>query len=208
MIEIAKYVDHTILKPDATNEDVKKVCREAIENGFYSVCVNSIYTKLCKEELKNSNVKVAVVVGFPLGQTYSAIKGAEAKLAVLDGADEIDMVMNISALKNKNYHLVGNDISAVVECGVPVKVILESPLLSDLEIEKAVEIAVEKGACFVKTCTGFLGGIATIHDIETMKKASKGRIKIKASGGIRDDETARKMIEAGADRIGASKLCK
>lgn len=207
-MNISKFVDHTILKPDATKKEVMKICKQAIENDFYSVCVNGYYTSLCKKELHGTDIKIAVVVGFPLGQTFPAIKAAEAQLAVLEGASEIDMVMNIGALKDGDYDAVLEDIKGVVECGVPVKVILESPLLNDKEIEKATELSIEAGAAFVKTCTGFLGGVATVHDVSLMKKCANGKISVKASGGIRDIETAEQMIEAGANRIGASRLAK
>lgn len=207
-MNVAKFVDHTNLKPEATQNDIKKLCKEAVENGFYSVCVNPVNVKLCKNELKNTDVKVAAVVGFPLGQNVPAIKAAEATVCVSDGADEVDMVLNIGALKEGRYNVVLEDIKGVVACGVPVKVIFETCKLTDEEIVKATEISIEAGAAFIKTSTGFLGEGANERVVALMVKTANGRIKVKASGGIRDIATAEKYIELGAERIGASALAK
>ena len=205
-MDIAKYVDHTNLKPDAKREDIKRLCQEAKENGFYSVCVNPVNVMIAKEELSGSDVKIAAVVGFPLGQNVPAIKAAEAAVCVSDGADEIDMVLNVGALKERRKNVVLEDIKGVVACGVPVKVIFETSLLSDDDILYATEIAVEAGAAFIKTSTGFLGAGANEHVVSLMVKAANGRIKVKASGGIRDFETAENFIRLGVERIGASSL--
>jgi len=204
--ELAKYFDHTILKPDATTEDIRQTCAEAIRYGFFSVCVNPAHVRLVKAALADSRVNVCSVVGFPLGAATCSIKALETRQAVSDGADEIDMVINIGALKEKNYELVETDIRAVVEAAdkSPVKVILESCLLSDDEKVKACRIARKAGARFVKTSTGFGGGGATVKDVALMKKAVGGDMQVKASGGIKTLEDAKQMIAAGADRIGAS----
>lgn len=207
-MNIAKYVDHTNLKPDAKVDDIKRLCREAKENGFYSVCVNPVNVAVAKRELVGSEVKVAAVVGFPLGQNVPAIKAAEAAVCVSDGADEIDMVLNVGALKERRRNFVLEDIKGVVACGVPVKVIFETSLLSDEDIVYATDIAVEAGAAFIKTSTGFLGEGANEHVVALMVKAADGRIKVKASGGIRDLETAERYVKLGAERIGASSLAK
>lgn len=205
-MNLAKYIDHTILKPDATTEQVKKICEEAIMYGFMSVCVNSTYTAFVAEQLKDSDVKTCTVVGFPLGAMITEAKAFETKQAVLAGADEIDMVLNIGALKDKQDDVVLKDIKAVVDAsGIAlVKVILETCLLSDEEIVRACELSVTAGADFVKTSTGFSTGGATVEDILLMKKTVGDRAKVKASGGVRDYEGAMAVIEAGADRIGAS----
>lgn len=202
-----KYFDHTILSPDASGEMVEKVCKEALENDFASVCVNQIRTKMVADLLKGSDVKVCTVVGFPLGATSTAVKVFETKQAIADGATEIDMVINIGALKDKNYELVLNDIKEIKEaCGkdIILKVIIETCLLTDEEKVKVCELSVEAGADFVKTSTGFSKAGATIHDVVLMKKTVSGKALVKASGGIRDYEAAKKMIEAGADRLGTS----
>lgn len=206
-MNIAKYIDHTILKPDAQKQDIAKVCQEAIENGFYSVCVNSCYVPFVKEQLKGSNVKVTSVVGFPLGAMESSGKALEAKIAIENGADEIDMVINIGALKDQDYDFVGEDIAKVVAVLKPhniLKVIIETCLLTDDEKIKACELAKAAGAHFVKTSTGFSTGGATVEDVKLMKQVVGDALEVKASGGIRNADTALKMIEAGATRLGTS----
>jgi deoxyribose-phosphate aldolase len=209
-MKIEKYFDHTILNPDATVADIKKVCEEAKQAKVASVCVNEYYTELVKKELEGSEVAVCVVVGFPLGASDSDIKAYETSRAVLKGADEIDMVMNIGALKDGNYDFVKDDIRTVKSaCGERIlKVIIETCLLTDEEKIKACELAVEAGAEFVKTSTGFSKGGASIRDVTIMKKAVDGKASVKASGGIRDYFMATAMIEAGADRLGTSATMK
>ena len=201
-----KLFDHTILKADATREAVAKICEEAKEYGFMSVCVNSYYTAFVAEKLKDSDVKVCTVVGFPLGQMSTKAKAAETELAIKDGADEIDMVINVGALKDKEYDVVCNDIKEVKKaCGQALlKVIIETCLLTDEEKVKACELAKEAGADYVKTSTGFSTGGADAHDVELMRKTVGDSMGVKASGGIRDKETAEKMVKAGASRLGTS----
>ena len=205
MENIASYIDHTMLKADADENTIRRYCREAREQGFRSVCVNSYRTALVHEELEGSNVLTCTVVGFPLGAMSMEAKAFEAKKAVMDGASEIDMVINIGALKDKDYDTVRNDIKGVVEASKPaiVKVIIETCLLTDEEKVKACELSVEAGAAFVKTSTGFSTGGATIDDIKLMRRTVGNRAQIKASGGIRTKEDAEALISAGADRIGA-----
>lgn len=207
-IDVAKYIDHTNLKPYATEEDIIKLCDEAKEYGFYAVCVNPYRVKLAKERLKGSGVKVATVIGFPLGATPTEVKVFEARKALEDGADELDMVINIGALKDKNYDYVKKDIEEVVrvahERGAIVKVIIETCYLSEEEKVKACELAKEAGADFVKTSTGFGTGGATVEDVSLMRKVVGPEMGVKASGGIRTYEQAFAMIEAGANRIGTS----
>lgn len=206
-MNLAKYIDHTILKPDTLESDVIKVCNEAKEHSFFSVCVNPYYVSLVSEQLKGTDVKVTSVIGFPLGASTTEIKALEAKKAVEDGADEIDMVINVSALKDGKYAYVLNDIKAVVESikgKAILKVILETCLLTDEEKVKACELSKEAGAHFVKTSTGFSTGGATEADVRLMKKTVGDALEVKASGAVRDRETAEKMIAAGATRIGAS----
>lgn len=209
-MKFAKYFDHTILKPDATKEDVIKICNEAKENGFASVCVNEYYASVVKRELDGTDIKTCVVVGFPLGAVSSEVKAFETASAVRKGADEIDMVINIGALKDKEYDYVRSDIISVRNAceGKVLKVIIETCLLTDEEKEKACQIAVAAGADFVKTSTGFSTGGATIQDVALMKKTVENHAKVKASGGIRDYNTAQAMIEAGADRLGTSATVK
>lgn len=206
-MNVARYIDHTILKPDAQKADVLKVCEEAKEHHFYSVCVNPYFVPLVAESLKGTDVKVTSVIGFPLGASTSEIKAMEADKAILDGAHEIDMVINISALKDGDDDYVEKDIKAVVDAingrGI-LKVILETCLLSDDEKIKACELSKSAGAQFVKTSTGFSTGGATIHDVKLMKSVVGNALEVKASGAVRDYETAVKVIEAGATRIGAS----
>ena len=205
MENIASYIDHTMLKADADENTIRRYCREAREQGFRSVCVNSYRTALVHEELEGSNVLTCTVVGFPLGAMSMEAKAFEAKKAVMDGASDIDMVINIGALKDKDYDTVRNDIKGVVEASKPaiVKVIIETCLLTDEEKVKACELSVEAGAAFVKTSTGFSTGGATIDDIKLMRRTVGNRAQIKASGGIRTREDAEALISAGADRIGA-----
>lgn len=206
-MDIAKFIDHTILKPETRKEDVIKVCNEAKECGFYSVCVNPYYVPLAKKELEGSDVKITSVVGFPLGATTKEVKAFEAKKAVKSGADEIDMVINIAALKNREYDIVKEDIKAVVDAikdKAILKVIIETCLLTEEEKIKACQISKEAGAHFVKTSTGFSTGGATVHDIKLMRDTVGTDMGVKASGGIRDRDKALQMIEAGANRIGAS----
>lgn len=204
-MNIAKMVDHTMLKADATSETIRRYCAEAKEYGFASVCVNTCHVPLVAQELKGSGVAVCCVVGFPLGAMLTSAKAFEASEAVKAGADEVDMVMNIGAMKDKNYNMVRDDIKAVVEAsqGKAVKVILENCLLTKEEIKMACEISVEAGAHFVKTSTGFSTGGAVTEDVALMKQTVGDRAKVKASGGIRTPEEAQDMIKAGADRIGA-----
>lgn len=207
MKEILKMIDHTILKPEATREMVKSICEEAIEYEFAAVCVNPFYVKYCKELLKDTNTKLATVVGFPLGANTSKVKAFETKDAIDNGADEVDMVINIGALKSKDYNAVVKDIRAVVDASqgkALVKVIIETSLLTKEEKIKACELAMEAGADFVKTSTGFSTAGATVEDVKLMKEVVGDKLGIKASGGIRDLETANKMVEAGATRLGAS----
>jgi len=206
-MDIAKYIDHTILKPEATVEDVKKLCKEAREYNFASVCVNGCYAALVSTELAGSDVKTCVVVGFPLGAMTKEAKAFETIDAINNGADEIDMVINVGALKDKNYDLLKEDIEAVVNAAkgkAIVKVIIETCLLTDQEKVKVCEISKEVKADFVKTSTGFSSGGATKEDIALMRKTVGPDLGVKASGGVRDYKTAMDMINAGASRIGAS----
>lgn len=202
---LAKYIDHTLLKADAAPEDIKKLCAEAREYGFASVCVNSCYAALASKELEGTGVNVCCVVGFPLGAMDMASKAIEARNAAAAGAQEIDMVMNIGKLKGVEYEYVRADIATVVQtAGTPVKVIIETCLLSDDEKRWACQIAEQAGAAFVKTSTGFSTGGAAVEDVRLMRDAVSSKVKVKAAGGIRDFKTAMAMIEAGADRLGTS----
>ncbi len=205
-MNIASYIDHTVLKADATTETVKRYCAEAKEYGFHSICVNSCHAKLVAEELKGTGITTCCVVGFPLGAMVTDAKAYEAKAAVRDGAGEIDMVINVGALKDRKDELVREDIRAVVEASKPaiVKVIIECCLLTEEEKVKACQLSEEAGAAFVKTSTGFSTGGATVEDVQLMKKTVGDRLKVKASGGIHTPEQARALIEAGADRLGVS----
>lgn len=204
-----KMIDHTVLKADTPLETVKRICDEAMEYGFASVCINPCHVAYCADYLKDSDVNVCTVIGFPLGANTSATKAFETKDAIANGADEIDMVMNIGALKDKNYDLVRDDVKAVVDAanGTLVKVILETCLLTEDEIKKACELCVEAKADFVKTSTGFSTRGATIEDVKIMKAAVQGKAKVKAAGGVRTHEDMVKIVEAGADRIGTSAGC-
>lgn len=209
MENLNKHIEHTLLKQDAKLEDFIKLFNEAKVHKFLGVCINPAYVKLAKENLKDNDVKVVTVIGFPLGANRSDVKAFEASKAVEDGADEIDMVINVTAIKNKDYDFVVNDIKAVkAACkDKPLKVILETDLLEKDEIKKACELCVEAKADLVKTSTGFVkGGVgAKAEDVKLMyETVSPYGLKVKASGGIRDKETAVKMIEAGAERLGTS----
>lgn len=204
---LAKYIDHTLLKADATPEQIKKLCAEAEEYQFASVCVNSCYARLAHECLRGRGVAVCCVVGFPLGAMSPRAMAYEARCAAEDGASEIDMVLPIGALKAGDDETVRETIGAVVEAVTGraiVKVILEACLLTDEEKVRACQLAESVGAAFVKTSTGFSSGGATEHDVALMRKSVSSAVQVKAAGGIRDRETALKMIAAGADRIGAS----
>lgn len=204
-----KMIDHTVLKANTPLETVKRICDEAMEYGFASVCINPCHVAYCADYLKDSDVNVCTVIGFPLGANTSAVKAFETKDAIANGADEIDMVMNIGALKDKNYDLVRDDVKAVVEAanGTLVKVILETCLLTEDEIKKACELCVEAKADYVKTSTGFSTRGATIEDVRIMKEAVHGKAKVKAAGGVRTPEDMVKIVAAGADRIGTSAGC-
>lgn len=207
MIDLARYIDHTLLKPDATKQQIQELCIQAKEYGFYSVCVNPVWVKEAYKHLKNSDVKVCTVVGFPLGATTPEVKAFETKNAVENGVSEIDMVISIGKLKAQEYDEVQNDICAVINATnekALVKVIIETCLLTEEEKVKACEIALKSGADFVKTSTGFYNNGATVEDVRLMRKVVGQNLGVKAAGGIRNKETALKMIEAGASRIGAS----
>lgn len=203
---IASYIDHTLLKPEATKKDIRVLCEEAVAHQFYAVCVNSAMLSTCREILKNTKIKIASVVGFPLGACEASVKSYETTRAFNLGASEVDMVLNIGALKSGEFAFVEKEITDVVRAaeGNIVKVILETSLLTLEEKIKACEISVEAGAHFVKTCTGFSGGGATVEDILLMKKAVNGKAAVKASGGIKNYAQAMALIEAGATRLGTS----
>ena len=215
MKALEKYIDHTMLKPAAGIADIEKLCSEAKEYGFYSVCVNSRFVPVAKKELEGSDVKIAAVVGFPLGAMSTEAKVFETVYSCENGAEEIDMVMEYGLLKEGHKQAVFDDIKAVcdaaAEHGAIVKVILETGALTDGEIVDACKLSEEAGAAFVKTSTGFGEGGATVHAVELMRESVSPAVQVKASGGIRDRETALAMIKAGADRIGASagiEICK
>ena len=203
-MDIAKMIDHTMLKADATKDTILRYCEEAKDNGFASVCVNSSYVALVAKALQGSGVHTCTVVGFPLGAMSTKTKAFEAKQAVEDGACEVDMVLHIGALKDKDYLYVKEDIRAVVMASKPalVKVILETCLLNKEEIRIASALSEEAGADFIKTSTGFSTGGATVEDIRIMKESVSPKMKLKASGGIRSREFAEELIAAGADRLG------
>lgn len=205
-MNLNKYIDHTILKPFAQKENIVSLCNEAKENDFASVCINSSYIPLAKELLAGTDVKVCTVIGFPLGACDTKVKAYETTVAYDNGCDEFDMVIHIGALKDKDYDYVRNDIKAVVDAakGKCVKVIIETDLLTEEEKIMAVKLSCEAGACFVKTCTGFTAGVATVEDVKLMKKNVSGGVKVKASAGIRCLKDAEALIEAGADRLGTS----
>lgn len=206
--ELARMIDHTILKPEATPAEVGQVCDEAVENGFASVCINPSYVALAAQKLKNSSVKVCTVIGFPLGATTTVSKVHEAEEAIASGAQEVDMVINIGRLKAGDLDFVGDDIGSVVEAAHPhsviVKVIIEACLLTDKEKEEACRVSKNAGADFVKTSTGFSKAGATVADVALMRKAVGPTMGVKAAGGIRSYADALAMIENGASRIGTS----
>jgi len=203
----SKLFDHTILKADAVTADVDKICEEAKKYDFASVCINEYYTAYVAKKLEGTDVLVCTVVGFPLGMTSTAVKCFEAKTAIEAGAREIDMVINIGALKDRNDSYVLNDILKVKEtCGqdIVLKVIIETCLLTEDEKHRACELSMKAGADFVKTSTGFSTGGAKVDDVKLMKSVVKDQLKVKASGGIRTIEKAKDLVEAGADRLGTS----
>lgn len=209
-MELTKYIDHTNLKSTATLRDIEKLCDEAMEYGFASVCVFPYYVPLAKELLKDSNVEVGTVVGFPCGENTKEVKAYEAINAIENGATEIDMVINISALKNKDYDYVKDEIEEIRDCidGKVLKVIIETSLLTKNEIIKMVEICNETFVNYIKTSTGFTKEGAKVEDIKLINEHKNELLKIKASGGIKTKEDAYKMIEAGAERIGTSNSIK
>ncbi|MBC3759623.1 deoxyribose-phosphate aldolase [Hyunsoonleella sp. SJ7] len=209
-MNIAQYIDYTCLNPSATEHDIVELCKQAIEHNFHSVCVNSCYVAMAKQILKDSNTKVCTVVGFPFGSADSKAKVFEAENAINDGADEIDMVLNRGFLKSKNYVAVLRDVLNVKTAigKKPLKVILEISELNKNDIIKACEICLDANADYIKTSTGFAKSGATFTAVKIIKKTVKNKMKIKASGGISDFETALKFIDAGADRIGTSTLIK
>ena len=207
MNKFSKYFDHTCLKPYATREDMAKLCEEAKKYDFMMVAINSTQTKLCKELLKGTDIHVGAAISFPLGQTTIETKVFETKDAIEKGAQEIDMVINIAMLKDKEYDYVENEIHQIVEAAKDkaiVKIIIETCLLTDEEKIKACELSQKAGADFVKTSTGFSTGGATVHDIALMRKTVGAEMGVKASGGVHTHEEALAMVEAGATRIGAS----
>lgn len=206
-MKLEKYIDHTLLKPEATEAEIIKICEEAKKYDFASVCVNAYYASLVSRELKGTDVKTCVVVGFPLGATTKEVKAFETKQAIENGAQEVDMVINVGALKAKKYEEVKEDIKAVVEAAngkALVKVILENCLLTKEEIIKACELSKEAGADFVKTSTGFSTGGAKVEDVKLMRETVGPDMGVKASGAVRTREDADAVIAAGANRIGAS----
>ena len=204
-MNIAKYIDHTLLKTTATPQDIINHCEVAKKCGFYSVCVNPNYVSLVKKRLTDTDILTVSVAGFPLGESNTDIRVKEAVMAVADGAQEIDTVMAVSRLKAGDDEYVYRDIKSIVDaCGVPVKVILETCHLTKEEIVRACEIIADTGARFVKTSTGFFGTGATVENVKIMKQAVKGKCEVKAAGGIRDYDFAMALINAGATRIGTS----
>ncbi len=205
-MNLNKYIDHTLLKPESTKEQIKKLCEEAKEYNFKSVCVNPTQVSYAKELLSGSDVLVCTVIGFPLGANTSKVKAFETEDAILNGADEIDMVVNIGAIKDGNFDLVKKDIEAVVNSSNDklVKVIIETCLLTDEEKRKLCKIVIEAEADFIKTSTGFSTSGATKEDISLFKEEVKSKIGIKASGGVRNIEDAKTMIDCGATRLGTS----
>jgi len=202
-------IDHTLLKPEATREQIEKLCREAREHGFATVCINPVWVRLCADLLRGCETLVCSVVGFPLGATLPEVKEAETRQVIADGASEVDMVMNIGALKSGDFRLVARDIGGVARvcrsAGVVSKVIIEAALLADDDEKvRACVLVKAAGADFVKTSTGFGPGGATVADVELMRRVVGPELGVKAAGGVRDLDTAQKMISAGADRIGAS----
>ena len=207
MNNVSKYIDHTNLRPDAIESDIIKLCKEALAFKFASVCINPIHVPLAVSILQNEKIKVSTVVGFPLGATSSEMKFAESRFLTHQGAEELDMVINIGALKQKEYGIVENDIARVVDAadGNPVKVIIETCLLNEEEMLRACKIILNAGAAYVKTSTGFSTEGARVEDIKLIKKNVGKDLAIKASGGIKTLEEVELMISAGANRIGTSK---
>lgn len=205
-MELNQYIDHTNLKPTATREDICRLCREAAEYGFASVCINPTHIALAEEQLRGTGVKVCTVIGFPLGANTAQIKAAEAAQAIELGCDEVDMVINVGALKDGRTEQVREEIAAVraASVGKTLKVIIETGLLTDEEKVLATKLSCEAGADFVKTCTGVSQGVATVEDVRLMKRHVTAGVRIKASAGIRTYADALAMIEAGADRLGTS----
>ncbi|PAV29022.1 deoxyribose-phosphate aldolase [Virgibacillus profundi] len=204
---LAKYIDHTQLKPDTTKEKIQQIVEEAKEYEFASVCVNPYWVSFCYDYLKDTTVKVCTVIGFPLGATSTESKVFETKKSIQDGATEVDMVINVGELKSGNVQAVKADIEAVVNAAKDkalTKVIIETSLLSEDEKVRACKLAKEAGADYVKTSTGFSGGGATVEDIKLMRQTVGSEMGVKASGGVRDLETTKAMIDVGATRIGAS----
>lgn len=203
---INRMIDHTLLKAEASQDQIKKLCQEAKTHDFFSVCVQPTWISLCKEELAGSGVKIATVIGFPLGANTTETKVFEAKDAIEKGADEIDMVINIGALKSGQDQLVEDGIRAIKEVigDHILKVIIETCLLTEDEKIRACQLTLKAGGDYVKTSTGFSTGGAKLEDVKLMKDQVKDRAKVKASGGIRDFDTAKKMLEAGAERLGVS----
>ena len=206
--QLARYIDHTLLKPEASRDQILKLCREAVEHHFASVCVNPCWVRLCAEALRGSEVKVCTVIGFPLGATLSSVKAFEAEECIRQGAGEVDMVINIGALKSGDRQYVEDDIRAVVErahaLGALVKVIIETVLLTQEEKVLACRLSQAAGADFVKTSTGFAGGGATVEDVALMRQVVGDAMGVKAAGGIRTYADALRMIQAGANRLGTS----
>ena len=209
-MNIAKKIDHTMLKADATSETILRYCREALDNGFASVCVNTCHVPLVADALNGSDVKTCCVVGFPLGAMLTSAKAFEASEAVKAGAQEVDMVINVGAIKDQNWDFVRNDIKAVVEASKPaiVKVIIETCLLTDEEKIKMCELVTNAGADYIKTSTGFSEAGATFADVELMKRHVGEGVKIKAAGGISSFADAEEFVRLGADRLGTSRLVK
>lgn len=205
-MNLNQYIDHTLLKPDATTAQIDQVTQEALKFQFAGVCVNSTHIEKVSQKLKGSSVLSVAVIGFPLGAMSTESKAFEAADCAKKGAQEIDMVINIGALKDKNYEFVLSDIAAVVQAAAPakVKVIIETALLTNEEKIKACELSAQARAHFVKTCTGFNGGSASVEDIQLMRKTVGPHIGVKASGGIKSMEQAKALIEAGANRLGTS----
>lgn len=205
----AAYCDHTVLRAYTPTSVVKEFCKEAIQYGAAAVCVCPVHVALVHEQLKGTGIKTATVIGFPLGANKTSVKAFETKEAVADGADEVDMVINIGALREENYEFVLNDIKAVVaeaQGKAKVKVIIETCYLTDAEKEQACRLCIEAGADFVKTSTGMGTGGATVHDVELLHRVADGRIKVKASGGVDNRATSYAMLNAGAERLGCSKV--
>lgn len=204
-MDIAKYIDHTLLKTTATPTDIELHCKTAIKCGFYSVCVNPNYVSLVKKLLSGSDVLTVSVAGFPFGESKTDVRVKEAVEAVRDGAEEVDVVMAVSKVKVGDYDYLYKDVKSIVDaCGVPIKVILETCHLTSDEIVRSCEVIAETGARFVKTSTGFFGTGATVENVKLMYNAVKGKCEVKAAGGIRDYEFAKHLIDAGATRIGTS----